>query len=237
MHVRSETPFHRSRDTLRERGWLSVEMLVTIAAAIAFAALGWRYFGESLQRAENRQKAIVAAWEVSAFLARAETGARDTPDIVQDGQGFELPGEEFTGRGGACLLDAGDADFAPESTVFQGVVRNCVPCDDSGGGSIPLLALGAVPCVTGGGLPKRCATQQNMRTALPLLAGSARAATPANTRLMQGIWIPADSLQDAIEIQHYFESDPQFSQLSAISVSRTGDPADPDAAAGLFICT
>lgn len=237
MHCTSEASFRHPGDSAREGGWLSVELLVTIAAAIAFTALSWRLYGDWLQRAENRQKAIGAAWEVSAFLARAETGPRDTPNVIQDGQGFELPGGEFAGRGGACLLDTGDADFAPESTLFQGVVRNCVPCSDSGGGFVPLLALGAVTCVTGGGLPKRCATQQDMRTALPLLTGSARATTPANTKLMQGIWIPADSLQDAIEIQHYFESDSQFSRLPEISISRTGDPGDPDVAAGLFICT
>ena len=224
MHCGCEAPFRGPEDSSCDCGWLSVEMLITIAAAIVFTALGWRLYGDWLQRAENRQKAIAAAWEVSAFLARAETGSRDIPDIVQDGQGFDLPGGEFAGRGGACLLDTGDADFAPESTLFQGIVRNCVPCSDSGGGFVPVVALGAVPCVSGGGLPKRCATQQDMRTTLPVLAGSARAATPANTKLMQGIWIPADSLQDAIEIQHYFESDSQFSRLPAISISRTGDP-------------
>lgn len=217
-----------------EAGWLTIEMLVTVAAAIALSVLGWRFFDDWMQRAENRQKAIAAVWEVSAFLARAETGQRDVPDVIQDGPGFELPGGEFVGRGGACQLDGGDADFTPETSLFQGVVRTCVPCSDSGAGSVPLASLGAVACTSGGGLPKRCATRAAMRLALPLAPG--RPAAPATSKLMQGLWIPADSAQDAMEIQHYMESDPRFSQLPEIAISRTGDPADPAVTAGLFIC-
>ena len=233
---RAEARLRRPGESSGEEGWLSIEMLVTVAAAIALTSLGWKFYGEWAQRAENRQKAIAAVWEVSAFLARAETGPRDVPNVIQDGPGFELPGGDFAGRGGACLLDSGDTGFAPESVPFQGVVRNCVPCNDSGAGSVPLASLGAVPCTSGGGLPKRCTTRASMRFALPLAAGTARSVAPATTKLMQGIWIPADSVQDAIEIQHYFESDSQFSRLPEIAISRTGDPADPAVTAGLFIC-
>ena len=221
----------------REGGWFSVELLVAASAAIAISALGWKFYGDWMQRAENRQKAIAAVWEVSAFMARADTGPRDVPSIIQDGPGYQLPGGDSIGRGGACLLDSGDAGFASESLALQGVVRTCVPCDDSGAGFIPTGVLGGIPCVTGGvGLPKRCSTQAGMRAALPLNAGTDRATAPASSQLMQGIWIPADSLQDAVEIQHYIESDPQFGTLPNIAISRTGDPADPSTTAGLFLC-
>ena len=219
-----------------EAGWLSIEMLVTVTAAIALTTLGWHFYGGWMQRAENRQKAIAAVWEVSAFQARAEAGPRDIPDVIQDGLGFELPSGDFVGRAGACLLDSGDADFAPESVPFQGVVRNCVPCDDSGAGLVPIALLGEMPCISGGGLPKRCTTRSSMRLSLPLIAGTQRSVAPVATKLMQGIWIPADSLQDAIEIQHYFVSDSQFSQLPEIAISRIGDPGDPAVTAGLFLC-
>lgn len=220
-----------------EEGWMSVELLMTVAAGIALSALTWSYYGDWMQRAENRQKAIVAVWEVSAFAARLEAGPRDVPEVIQDGPGFDLPGGQFTGRGGACLLDLGDGDFAPATTPYQGVVRTCVPCSDSGAGSMPLAQLGAVPCATGGGLPKRCTTQSDLRSSLPILAGTARAAAPAATQLRQGIWIPADSAQDAIEIQHYLQSDTHFPRLPEVVISRIGDPADAAQPAGLFLCT
>ncbi|MYE04875.1 MAG: hypothetical protein F4Y00_07895 [Bacteroidetes bacterium SB0662_bin_6] len=233
LHARQGAPGKKSG----EAGWLTVEMLVTVAAAIALSVLGWRFFDDWMQRAENRQKAIAAVWEVSAFQARANTGQRDVPDVIQDGPGFDLPGGEFVGRGGACLLDGGDAGFTPENSPFQGVVRTCVPCSDSGAGSVPVAALGAITCTPRGlGLPKRCATRAGMRLALPIAAGTARPGAPATSKLMQGLWIPADSAQDAMEIQHYLESDPRFSQLPDIAISRTGDPADPSVTAGLFLC-
>ena len=209
---------------------------MTVAAGIALSALGWSYYADWMQRAENRQKAIVAIWEVSAFTARLEGGPRDVPEVIQDGQGFELPGQEFAGRGGACLLDAGDSDFAPENHAYQGLVRNCAPCMDSGSGFMPIAELGAIACTTGGGLPKRCTTQADFRTSLPVLVGSARATAPGATPLRQGIWIPADSSQDAIEIQHYIESDPQFSRLPAIAISRIGELGDATKPAGLLLC-
>ena len=225
------------REDSDQNGWLSMEMLMTVAASIALSALAWSYYGDWMQRAENRQKAIVAIWEISAFASRAQAGPRDIPDVIQDGQGFELPADQFVGRGGACLLDSGDARFVPATFPYQGIVRTCVPCIDSGGGFVPLVALGALACTTGAGLPKRCATQTGLRSSLPVLAGTERAAVPANTQLMQGIWIPADSVQDAIEIQHYLESDPQFSRLPEIAISRTGSPSDNTLTAGLFLCT
>ena len=236
MSVQTQAPRDRSRDSARQGGWYTVELLVGIAAALALAALAWGYFGDWMQRAENRHKGIAAAVEVGAFMARAEAGPRDVPDVIQDGLGLELPGGDFAVRGGACLLDGGDAGFAPESVVLQGIVRTCVPCNDSGAGLMPLVALGAVPCTSGGGLSKRCVTQTGMRASLPVAAGTARSAVPATTQLMQGLWIPADTLQDAIEIQHYFESDPQFSLLPEIAISRIGDPVDPTVDAGLFLC-
>lgn len=220
----------------RQAGWISVELLMTVAAGIAISALAWSYYGDWMQRAENRQKAIVAVWEVSAFAARLEAGPRDVPEVIQDGQGFDLPGNQFAVRGGACLLDAGDANFLPAGAPFQGIVRTCVPCLDSSGGLMPLTELGALACVSGGGLPKRCTTQSNLRSNLPLLVGTARAAVPAATQLRQGIWIPADSSQDAIEIQHYLESDPQFDRLPEIAISRIGDPGDATQSAGLLLC-
>ena len=225
------------REDSDQNGWLSIELLMTVAASIALSALAWSYYADWMQRAENRQKAIVAIWEISAFSARLEAGPRDIPDVIQDGQGFEMPGDQFVGRGGACLLDSGDAAFVAATTPYQGVVRTCVPCTDSGGGFIPVASLGALGCTTGAGLPKRCATQTGLRSSLPVLVGTERAAVPANTQLMQGIWIAADSVQDAIEIQHYLESDPQFSRLPEIAISRTGNPADNTVPAGLFLCT
>ena len=224
------------RRVARQGGWISIELLISAAAAIAISALAWNYYSDWLQRAENRQKAIVAIWEVSAFYARLEAGPRDVPDVIQDGPGFEVPGNQFAGRGGACLLDAGDMNFSPALTPYQGIVRNCVPCLDSGGGSMPLVELGAVACSTGGGLAKRCTTQSGLRSSLPVVSGTARAGAPAATQLRQGIWIPADSSQDAIEIQHYFESDPQFSRLPEIAISRIGDPGDATQPAGLLLC-
>lgn len=224
------------REGSDQSGWLSIELLMTVAAGIALSALAWNYYGDWMQRAENRQKAIVAIWEVSAFTSRAQAGPRDIPNVIQDGQGFDLPGDEFAGRGGACLLDGGDSGFLPDTAPYQGVVRTCAPCNDSGGAWVPLASLSAVACTTGNGLPKRCATQTDLRSSLPVAIGTPRATIPAATQLMQGIWIPADSLQDAIEIQHYIQSDPQFSRLPAIAISRTGDPADATVTAGLFLC-
>ena len=235
LHCSHGRRWPRSGDS-DQSGWLSIELLMTVAASIALSALAWSYYSDWMQRAENRQKAIVAVWEVSAFGARAEAGPRDIPDVIQDGQGFDLPGDQFVGRGGACLLDSGDTAFVPATTPYQGVVRTCVPCTNSGGGFMPVASLGAVTCTTGAGLPKRCATQTGLRSSLPVLVGTQRAAAPANTQLMQGIWIPADSVQDAIEIQHYLESDPQFSRLPEIAISRTGNPADSTVPAGLFLC-
>ena len=224
------------RKRARQGGWISVELLMTVAAGIALSALGWSYYADWMQRAENRQKAIVAIWEVSAFSARLEGGPRDVPQVIQDGQGFELPGHEFAGRGGACLLDAGDPNFVEENKAYQGTVRTCAPCTDSGSGFMPVTDLGAIACSTGGGLPKRCTTQTDYRTSLPVLVGSARATVPAAAPLRQGIWIPADSSQDAIEIQHYIESDPQFPRLPAIAISRIGEPGDVTKPAGLLLC-
>lgn len=224
------------RGRARQGGWISVELLMTVAAGIALSALGWSYYADWMQRAENRQKAIVAVWEVSAFTARLEGGPRDVPEVIQDGQGFELPGQDFAVRGGACLLDIGDPDFIQENRAYQGLVRTCVPCMDSGSGFMPIAELGAIACRTGGGLPKRCTTQADLRASLPVLVGSARATAPAATPLRQGVWIPADSSQDAIEIQHYIESDPQFSRLPAIAISRIGAPGDETRPAGLLLC-
>ena len=220
----------------RPGGWIMTEILFAVVAVIALAGLGWMAAGDIAQRGENRQKATVAIWEVSAFAARAETGVRDIPNVIQDGQGFDLPGDQFAGRGGACRLDSGDAGFAGETAAYQGVVRTCVPCSDSGGGWVPVASLGAIACTTGSGLPKRCPTQASRRAALPLEPGSLRATAPTNTQLMQGIWIPADSLQDAIEIQHLIESHPQFSRLPDMAISRTGDPADASVTAGVLLC-
>ena len=217
-------------------GWVMSELLFAIAASLALAVLGWRMYLDNIQMAENRQKANAAIWEISAFLSRVESGPRNIPVVIQDQAGFELPGGQQAIRGGACWLDAGDTDFQDEVVAYQGVVRTCVPCTDS----IPLVgsaALGSVACTPdGGGLPKRCPTQAAFRGSIPVVAGSARATAPTNTPLRQGIWIPADSLQDAVEIQHLIESNPQFSRLPRIAISRTGDPADRSIAAGLLLC-
>ena len=236
MPFRTEAACAGVEGRSRAGGWLSVEMLLTVAAGVALLALGWKYYGDSAQRAENRQKAIVAVWEVSAFLARAETGVRDIPDIIQDGQGFELPGGDFAGRASACRLDTGEPAFTPETVGFQHDVRTCVPCLGSGAGWVPLAGVGPVNCPTGGGLPIRCTTRQDMLSALPVVAGTARSVTPPFSEISQGIWIPADSLQDAIEIQHLFVSDPHFSRLPDLAISRRGDATDPTATAGVFIC-
>ena len=225
-------------------GWVMSELLFTVAAAIALGVLSWRMYLNHAQMAENSQKASTAILEISAFLHRAETDVRDaqpplipppprTAYVIRDEAGFELPGGQQVIRGGACWLDAGDTTlgFQEETAAYQGIVRTCVPCADSVAliTNPGLAALGSVTCtLRGAGLPKRCPTQLNLRSGLFTLAGSQRAAAPASTPLRQGIWIPADSLQDAAEIKHLLRSNPQFGELPPVKISRVTE--------GVFVC-
>ena len=236
-------------------GWIMAELLFATVAGIALAAMGWLMFDAVAQSSENRQKANTALLEVAAFISRAQTGGlrgeiNNNISMIVEGPGFDLSGGTRVTRGPACWLDSGDRDFKLIDTAnpWKDLVANCSPCLNSSGltATTDPAIMGTFLSATGTGMgtarcrqpnaaghPGRCSTQTDMRRTVGQLKLPDRSLvrTPRNAPLRQGIWIPADSYQDAIEILHLIRSAPHYEQLPEIRFSYQGT-TNP----GLLLC-
>ena len=174
-----------------ERGWVLSEVLFAGAVMVALSISAYIFLAKLAERGATNSKAAWASTEIVSFMFKPRLPRTRKRDLVLDNLKVVAIGGSNVATLPACALDPGDSMWITPPVDALGVVQpaaeviRCAPCTGYPG------PLGSVGCGTP---PARCPTLAGHRASL--------GAMPGASQLMQGIWLPADSLGEALMLRH-----------------------------------
>ena len=200
--VNSPPNLRLSRHNRRNAGYLSLELVLVVAGGGLLATLAALAVFGMAERAQTQRNASFAGHQISIFDMEAQAVGRAQAILNLTNATVALPSGEFGVLGSACAFDSSDAPFIGTLDAEADVVT-CGFCTTNT--AVP-TEIALASCITGGGLPLRCASRGSQRVAAQNAPETPLGTPPAASEALFGLWMPADDMAEAAELEHHINS-------------------------------